>query len=32
VKCGEHTLAIDDRKATRVIDVPCGGEFIVTNN
>ncbi len=31
VKCGEHTLAIDDRKAERVINVECGGEYIVTN-
>jgi hypothetical protein len=31
VKCGEHTLAIDDRKATRTINVTCGGEYVVTN-
>jgi hypothetical protein len=31
VKCGEHTLAIDDRNASRVITVTCGGEYIVTN-
>lgn len=31
VKCGEHTLAIDDRKATRVVNIECGAEYIVTN-
>lgn len=31
VKCGDHTLAIDDRTATRTITVTCGGEYVVTN-
>jgi hypothetical protein len=30
VGCGSHTVAIDDRAATRDIDVPCNGTFTVT--
>jgi hypothetical protein len=30
VRCGEHTVAIDDKGAKRDIDVPCNGELQIT--
>ena len=29
VKCGMHTIAVSDRKNTREVDVPCGGELVL---